>query len=124
MAFAHLDRDAAVALDAISANDVHRAHVALCHAQDLVAELALMVDQDCWEHAGKLVAIYDYVGQLFMHANVAKDLRKVSEAKALLAELGAAFTAPARTAAADAPSGARLEQEQSSLVPSGFVSRF
>jgi flagellar protein FliS len=105
MAYDRLERDLAGAIEALDGGDLPTAHELLCHAQDLVHELLGMLDLDAWEHAATLAAIYRYVIQLLTTANVAKRAADAATARALLAELGAAFrtaadgSAPSRTAA-------------------------
>jgi flagellar protein FliS len=95
MAFDRIDRDLAEALDALSRGDVSPAHGALCHAQALLCELQMMLDVKAWEHAPKLLAIYEYLITRLIHANITKTLAPVEEVRRLAAELGDAF----RTAA-------------------------
>ena len=92
MAFERLDRDLATAMEAIARNEIERCHASLCHAQDLVIELNLMLDQDAWEHADALSSIYMYVLEVLTRANVKKNAGDVQHARALLSELGGAFS--------------------------------
>ena len=91
MCFDRLDRDVAVALEAIEVSDHYGCNAALGHAQDLVAELAGMLDLEAWEHAGALVAVYDYLLRLLAVANTLKDAALVREAQRIVAELGDGF---------------------------------
>lgn len=93
MAFDRLDRDLATALEAIARNEIERCHAALCHAQDLVIELNLMLDQDAWEHADALSSIYLYVLDVLTRANVKKSAGDVQHARTILTEIGGAFSA-------------------------------
>lgn len=99
MCFDRLDRDLALAAVAIRDGNAADAHGALTHAQDLLSELATMLDLERWEHAGSLLAIYDFLLRLLAQANLLKELRLVTEAQQLLSEIGDAF----RTAAAAQP---------------------
>jgi len=92
MAFDRLDRDLAGALDAIEAKDIERAHNMLCHAQDLVTELLMMLDLDAWEHAPALASIYQFTLELLTKANLKKNPVEVSQARQLLKNLGSGFT--------------------------------
>lgn len=103
MAFDRLDRDLAGAVVEIEARRVERSHELLVHAQELVNELLCMLDLDAWEHAEQLAAIYRYVIELLVSANVCKETRQVGEARTLLAGLGDAFRQAAVQAAAPAP---------------------
>ena len=95
MCFDRLDRDLGEAIAALGESDFYRAHIALCHAQDIVHELLLMLDRGAWEHAGALAAIYEYVLRQLAAANISKSAALAAEARHLLAQLGDSF----RTAA-------------------------
>ena len=111
LCFDRLDRDLAAAVAGMERQDHFAVNTALGHAQDLVGELAAMLDTEAWEHAGALLSVYDYVLRLLARANVLKEPAFATEARRLLAELGEAFATAARTApgtestsvAADAP---------------------
>lgn len=100
MCFDRLQRDLAEAITAIEARDHYQANAALCHAQDLITELALMVDADAWEHTGALLALYDYLLRLLPVANMKKDLGRVNEAMRHIVQLGSAFREAERSMAA------------------------
>ena len=108
MCYDRLDRDLGEAVDALGASDFYRAHIALCHAQDLVSELLLMLDRDAWEHAGALASIYDYVLRQLAAANISKSATLATEARHLLAQLGESFRTAATMVATPAgtPGGA------------------
>lgn len=97
LCFERLDRDLAVAVAAMEEQDHFAANEALGHAQDLVGELAAMLDPSLWEHASSLLSIYDYVLRLLARANILKAPSLAGEARRLLAEIGEAFTEAART---------------------------
>ena len=50
-----------------------------------------MLDVDVWDGAASLAAIYQYVTELLVRANVTKQVAEALEARHLLAELGDAF---------------------------------
>lgn len=103
LAYDRLDRDLGGSIAALDAREVQRSHDLLVHAQDIVHELLCMLDLDAWEHAESLAAIYRYVHDLLVQANITKTSAPAIEARLHLAELGAAFrTAAARPAAAAA----------------------
>ena len=91
LAYDRMDRDLAGAIEALEAKDIATSHELLVHAQDIVHELLCMLDMDVWEHAASLGAIYRYVTELLMKANIAKVAAPAVEARRLLAELGDAF---------------------------------
>jgi flagellin-specific chaperone FliS len=71
-----------------------------------VIELNLMLDQEAWEHADALSSIYMYVLDVLTRANVKKSAGDVQHARALLAELGGAFSV----------ASAQVQQSQPSQV--------
>ena len=95
MCFDRLDRDLASAQAAIERSDHYTTNAELGHAEDLLGEMAMMIDIDAWEHAGSLLSVYDYVLRLLAVANIEKNALLVTEAQLLLGEIGEAF----RTAA-------------------------
>jgi flagellar protein FliS len=103
MCFERVERDLAEAITAIGANDHFQANAALCHAQDLIAELALMVDAGAWEHAGALLSLYDYLLRLLPVANMKKDPNRINEALRHVVELGGAFREAERSLTTSAP---------------------
>lgn len=91
MCFDRLDRDLATALAAIERNDHYETNSHLGHAQDLISELATMLDTNVWEHAGSLLSIYDYLLRILAVANARKDASMVQEAARHITEIGTAF---------------------------------
>lgn len=89
--FDRLDLDLSGALDSITAADHETTNRLLGHAQDLVGELATMLDVDAWEHAPALLSIYDYVLRVLAVANLHKDPTPVREAQRILGEIGDGF---------------------------------
>jgi flagellar protein FliS len=99
LCFDRLDRDLAQAGSAIERSDQGAANSALAHAQDLLSELATMLDVQAWEHAGALLSIYDYLLRLLPVANATKSAALVREAAGIVNEIGAAFRIAADTPA-------------------------
>lgn len=99
MCFDRLDRDFATALAAIAEQDHYTTNRALGHAQDLITELAGMLDLGAWEHATTLLSVYDYLLRRLAQSNAAKDANGVNEVRRLTAELGAGFREAAAAAA-------------------------
>lgn len=97
MCFERLDRDLTVARAAIAREDHFVTNESLRHAQDLLGEVATMLDVDAWEHASTLLAVYDYVLRLLAKANLLKAEALVVEAQHLIGEIGDAFRAAAST---------------------------
>lgn len=120
MCFDRIERDLHAAIAAIEVRDHYEANSNLGHAQDLIGELATMLDTSAWEHAGSLIALYDYLLRLLAVANLKKDPVRVNEALRHVTELGNAFriaerepantaTPPLRTVTDDEPAaGSRV----------------
>jgi flagellar secretion chaperone FliS len=106
MCFDRIERDLTAAIGAIERRDHYEANNALAHAQDLIGELATMLDTDAWEHAGSLLSLYDYLLRTLAVANIKKDPVMAAEALRHVRELGEAFRAAERQLAggtSDAP---------------------
>jgi flagellar protein FliS len=127
LCFDRLDRDLETARDAIEREDHFTANDSLHHAQDLLGELALMVDQEAWEHAGALVAVYDYLLRLLAAANIHKSIALVAEAQHLISEIGDGFRGAARDVASNAsgasPSGPAADPSAASSESSSWSVR-
>jgi flagellar protein FliS len=63
----------------------------LLHAQAIVAELSTSLNQDAWEGGEGLFALYTYVSNALMSANVNRDVARTREAIALLEPLRQAW---------------------------------
>jgi flagellar protein FliS len=82
----------------------------LRHAQDIITELQLSLRLDVWDDAEKLFAIYTYVRNALVAANVSHDIERTREAARLIAPLASAW----RTAAEEVgqlSAQQRLEQQ-------------
>lgn len=103
MCFDRLDRDLAGALVSIERGDHFETNAALGHAQDLLGEMATMLDVEAWEHAPALLSVYDYLLRVLAVANMTKDPVRVAEAQRLVADLGEGFRAAARHSISTSP---------------------
>lgn len=103
MCFDRLDKDLATARAAMDEGDLFTTNEELGHAQDLLGELATMLDPEAWEHAGSLLAVYDYLLRILAVANLQKDVSKVVEAQGIVGEIGNAFRAARESTAVSAP---------------------
>jgi len=63
----------------------------LRHAQDIITELQLALRLDVWDGAERLFAIYTYVRNALIAANVSHDIERTREAARLIAPLAAAW---------------------------------
>lgn len=103
MCYDRLDRDLGEALQAIHDRDHFTANETLRHAQDLIGELAMMLDVAAWEHAGALLSVYDYLLRILAAANIDKSEALVNEAQRLVTELGDGFRGAAKVAGGGMP---------------------
>ena len=116
MAFERLDRDLLEAVGAIEQRRLEAAHLALVHAQDIIIELRLMLDFKAWEHAASIDAIYQFVLDLLVQANVRKSIEQTQQARRLLGELGSAFAqVAARPVVTSAPEASTTPERRLSL---------
>lgn len=95
-----LVKDLNLALVGLERRDIEGAHRALRHAQEIVAELSSSLDLEVWPEGEGLLALYDYVQDRLVHANVTKSAALVAEALDLVEPLRDAFTRAAATAEA------------------------
>ncbi|WP_350348562.1 flagellar export chaperone FliS [Agromyces sp. G08B096] len=98
--------------------DLHRAEAAqlagdwpeaggqLTHAQDIVIELQRSLDVDLWDGASRLMAIYDYVFQALVRANIGRDVELTRECIARLEPLRRAWHEAAEASPARSTTGA------------------
>jgi flagellar secretion chaperone FliS len=83
------DLDGAAA--AIRGNKPAEAHEKLVHAQEILEELHLALDQQAWDGAENLASLYQYAIERLIAANLRKDLAPVLEVKALIEPLAASW---------------------------------
>ncbi|MCA2213720.1 flagellar export chaperone FliS [Jidongwangia harbinensis] len=72
---------------ALLAGDRAGANNHLKHAQDIVTELLVSLDQDAWEGAPGLASLYTFVGTELVNANIKGDAAKVESVRALMEPL-------------------------------------
>jgi flagellar protein FliS len=75
------------AQSAVAANDVSGAHQALVHAQDIVSELLNTLDIGAWPAGDGLAALYQYVIEQLIDANVHKDGRGIDDCRQIIEPL-------------------------------------
>ena len=67
------------------------AHEQLLHAQDIVAELSSSLRIEAWDGASGLFAIYVYVHQALVDANIHRNIARTREALGLIEPLCASW---------------------------------
>jgi flagellar secretion chaperone FliS len=77
---------------ALVANDYAEAHHQLVHAQDIVTELHGSLDPEKWAPAVALAAVYSYVFDELVNANVAKDAARVRQCREVVEPLRDAWS--------------------------------
>lgn len=95
--YERLVRDLVDAEAAINRTDMHAAHSALVHAQDIVLEFRASLDHERWEHAGQLDRIYAFVLERLVEANVSKDAGVVVTCRMIVEPLCDAWRQAAAT---------------------------
>ncbi|GAB3073878.1 flagellar export chaperone FliS [Phycicoccus sp. Root101] len=91
MLYDRLLKDLNTAFTAVAAGDIEVAHRNLLHAQDIVAELSGSLDLDLWPEGTQLKALYDYLTDRLVRANVTKDATFVTECLEVVEPLRDAF---------------------------------
>lgn len=89
--YERLGRDLEQARAAIAAGDAETRHNALLHAQEIIAELSYAVRPDVWEAGEGLLALYEFVLDLLVKANINADVVPIDQAAKLIADLTAAW---------------------------------
>jgi flagellar protein FliS len=90
--YERLLRDLDDAVVGIAARDRERAHRSLVHAQDIVSELDLALDHERWPGAAQQSAIYRFLLQQLVRANIDQDAQLVRECRAVVAPLAETWT--------------------------------
>jgi flagellar protein FliS len=78
MLYDRLLKDLHAASTALAARDIEGSHHALLHAQEIVAELSSALDLTQWPEGESLAALYQFLGDQLIHANVHKDADAVA----------------------------------------------
>jgi flagellar secretion chaperone FliS len=91
MLYDRLLKDLNTALTAVGGGNIEVAHRSLLHAQDIVAELSGSLDLDLWPEGAQLKALYDYLTDRLVRANVSKDAAYIAESIEVVGPLRDAF---------------------------------
>jgi flagellar protein FliS len=89
--YERLLRDLDDATIAIGAKDHAAAHDALIHAQKIVDGLDLSLDRSKWNVANALGAVYEYLGNELVTANITKDQRRIAACRKVVEPLAEAW---------------------------------
>lgn len=95
-----LQTDLQRAEDGLAAGDYALVNARLTRAQEILLELLSSLDFSHGELPKQLSAIYEYVYQRLVHANIAKDAAAVREAATLIRPIADAWMTVARPAGA------------------------
>lgn len=74
-----------LAIQAFEKNEVQSQHTYLLKAQDIITELEVSLDHK-YEISKEIGALYAYIKELLVQANIKKDVQCVIEAKELISE--------------------------------------
>ena len=87
MLYDRLVRDLTTAEAALAGSDIESANNALIHAQEIVWELAAGLDPTKWSGGPALAALYQFILNELLEANVKKDQAKVGSVRDLVEPL-------------------------------------
>ncbi|HYH51553.1 MAG TPA: flagellar export chaperone FliS [Acidimicrobiia bacterium] len=87
MLYDRLVRDLVTAEAALAGSDFEGANNALVHAQEIIWELAAGLDPTKWSGGPALAALYQFMLEELLNANVKKDAAKVSSVRELVEPL-------------------------------------
>ncbi len=87
MLYDRLVRDLVTAEGALAGSDLEGANNALIHAQEIIWELAAGLDPTKWSGGPALAALYQFMLEELLQANVRKDAEKVSSVRELVEPL-------------------------------------
>jgi flagellar secretion chaperone FliS len=87
MLYDRLVRDLVTAEGALADSDLEGANNALIHAQEIIWELAAGLDPTKWSGGPALAALYQFMLEELLNANVKKDAAKVNSVRKLVEPL-------------------------------------
>jgi flagellar protein FliS len=91
MCYDRILRDLYEARAAIDTKQVQAAHLALVHAQDIIAELDRALDLSIWPEGRELQRLYGYLRARLMEANLRKSRGPVEECVRIITPLAEAW---------------------------------
>lgn len=73
------------AIEGLEQKDIKKSHYALIRAQDIIWELKVTLNSKypIWK---EMDALYEYIRELLVEANIGKDVQKAQEAKEFISE--------------------------------------
>lgn len=108
MLYDRLGRDLTTAEAALAGSDLEGANSALIHAQEIIWELAAGLDPTKWSGGPALAALYQFMLEELLAANVRKDAAQVESVRNLVEPLRDAWHQAAELAAAPALAAAAI----------------
>jgi flagellar protein FliS len=108
MLYDRLVRDLTTTEAALAGSDLEGANSALIHAQEIIWELAAGLDPTKWSGGPALAALYQFMLEELLAANVKKDAAKVESVRGLVEPLRDAWHQAAELAAAPALAAAAI----------------
>lgn len=91
MLYDRLVRDLTMARQALAAADVAGVHEQLVHGQQIVIELRASLQVDAWEGGPGLAALYDFLLQELVSANVEKSDSRIADCQQIVEPLREAW---------------------------------
>lgn len=91
LAYERVLRDLDDARSAIQEGRIEDRHTAICHAQELLSELAYALDGAAWADAPKMAALYSWCVTQLTNAQVRNDAEPLESVARILGELLAAW---------------------------------
>lgn len=93
MLYERMLRDINEGIAACGTGDVLARNTAFLHAQEIVTELRMALDEDAWDAAKGMGSLYDWLLLRLIHANVAEDVNVASECAGVVSDLLGAWQA-------------------------------
>ncbi|HYA68685.1 MAG TPA: flagellar export chaperone FliS [Acidimicrobiales bacterium] len=110
MLFDRLELDLRRANDGFESGDLKLINDNLVHAQEILFILRVTLRCDLWDGAERLSALYEFLHNELLHANLAKDRARMATASAMIAELAATWRRAAAVAV-EAPEQERAHSQ-------------
>jgi flagellar secretion chaperone FliS len=109
MLYERLERDIVEAINAFDRGSPSDAHAPLVHAQDIVQALSGALDVDAWSDGAQLQALYVYMLELLVRANVRKQAEPAQQCLTIVRPLLEAWRAALAASAGGQIDGRSLD---------------